>query len=160
MNEIFLDGRTQIDHALPYSRSFDDSKNNKVLVLTGENQNKGNRTAYEYLTSFAGGEEGDRWRNFVAWVNQNKAYRMAKRNRLLRKNYGAEEAAGFRDRNLNDTRYICRFFKNYVEQHLQLASRADGETNKRCVVINGHASWLNECVGCCGAGRRITGPPV
>lgn len=137
LNEIFLDGRTQIDHALPYSRSFDDSKNNKVLVLTRENQNKGNRTAYEYLTSFAGGEEGERWRNFVAWVNQNKAYRMAKRNRLLRKNYGAEEAAGFRDRNLNDTRYICRFFKNYVEQHLQLASRADDETNKRCVVING-----------------------
>jgi CRISPR-associated endonuclease Csn1 len=24
----------QIDHALPYSRSYDDSKNNKVLVLT------------------------------------------------------------------------------------------------------------------------------
>ena len=33
----------QVDHALPYSRSYDDSKNNKVLVLTRENQNKGNR---------------------------------------------------------------------------------------------------------------------
>jgi CRISPR-associated endonuclease Csn1 len=31
-NEIFLEGTTQIDHALPYSRSYDDSKNNKVLV--------------------------------------------------------------------------------------------------------------------------------
>lgn len=127
----------QIDHALPYSRSYDDSKNNKVLVLTRENQNKGNRTAFEYLTSFAGGEDGERWRNFVGWVNQNKAYRMAKRNRLLRKNYGPEEAQGFKDRNLNDTRYICKFFKNYVEQHLQLATREDGDTNKRCVVVNG-----------------------
>lgn len=136
-NEIFLEGRTQVDHALPYSRSYDDSKNNKVLVLTRENQNKGNRTAFEYLTSFTGGEDGERWRNFAAWVNQNKAYRMAKRNRLLRKNYGEEEAKGFKDRNLNDTRYICRFFKNYVEQHLQLAARDDGETNKRCVVVNG-----------------------
>jgi CRISPR-associated endonuclease Csn1 len=127
----------QIDHALPYSRSYDDSKNNKVLVLTRENQNKGNRTAYEYLTSFAGGEDGDRWRNYAAWVNSNKSYRMAKRNRLLRKNYGPDEASGFKDRNLNDTRYICKFFKNYVEEHLQLAPRADGNANKRCVVVNG-----------------------
>ncbi len=127
----------QIDHALPYSRSYDDSKNNKVLVLTRENQNKGNRTPFEYLTSFPDREDGERWRNFVAWVQQNKAYRMAKRNRLLRKNYGQEESRGFIDRNLNDTRYICKFFKNYVEEHLQLAPREDGDTNRRCVVVNG-----------------------
>lgn len=127
----------QIDHALPYSRSYDDSKNNKVLVLTRENQNKGNRTPYEYLTSFPGGEEGDRWRNFVSWVQQNKAYRLAKRNRLLRKNYGPEESRGFIDRNLNDTRYICKFFKKYVEDHLELKPRDDGQTNRRCVVVNG-----------------------
>lgn len=124
----------QIDHALPYSRSYDDSKNNKVLVLTRENQNKGNRTAYEYLTTFAGGEEGERWRNYKAWVDGNKSYRQAKRNRLLRKNYGAEEAQGFKDRNLNDTRYICKFFKNFVEQYLQLA---EGSESRRCVVLNG-----------------------
>lgn len=124
----------QIDHALPYSRSYDDSKNNKVLALTRENQNKGNRTAYEYLTSFAGGETGERWRNYVAWVEGNKSYRQAKRSRLLRKNYGPEEAQGFKDRNLNDTRYICRFFKNYIEQYLQLA---EGSEARRCVVVNG-----------------------
>lgn len=127
----------QVDHALPYSRSYDDSKNNKVLVLTHENQNKGNRTAFEYLTSFPDGEDGERWRTFVAWVQGNKAYRMAKRNRLLRKNYGVDESKGFIDRNLNDTRYICKFFKNYVEEHLQLAARADGDTARRCVVVNG-----------------------
>lgn len=127
----------QVDHALPYSRSYDNSKNNKVLVLTFENQNKGNRTAYEYLTSFDGGEDGPRWRNFVAWVQSNKAYRMAKRTRLLRKNYGQDEARGFIDRNLNDTRYICKFFKKYVEDHLALKPRADGELNRRCVVVNG-----------------------
>ncbi|WP_415384939.1 type II CRISPR RNA-guided endonuclease Cas9 [Pseudomonas aeruginosa] len=127
----------QVDHALPYSRSYDDSKNNKVLVLTRENQNKGNRTPFEYLTSFPGGEDGPRWRAFVAWVQSNKVYRIAKRNRLLRKNYGAEESNGFIERNLNDTRYICKFFKNYVEDHLQLMERADGERNRRCVVVNG-----------------------
>ncbi|WP_445676402.1 type II CRISPR RNA-guided endonuclease Cas9 (plasmid) [Pseudomonas aeruginosa] len=127
----------QVDHALPFSRSYDDSKNNKVLVLTRENQNKGNRTPYEYLTALDGGQEGERWGIFVGWVQGNKSYRMAKRNRLLRKNYGADESKGFIERNLNDTRYICKFFKNYVEDHLQLMERADGERNRRCVVVNG-----------------------
>ena len=129
--EIFLDGSTEIDHALPYSRSFDDSKNNKVLVLTRENRDKGNRTPYEYL---AGAENSERWQRFVSFVESNKAYRLAKRTRLLRKDFGAKESEEFRERNLNDTRYICRFFKNYVEQHLKLA---EGSDTKRCVVISG-----------------------
>ncbi|TAG84281.1 MAG: type II CRISPR RNA-guided endonuclease Cas9 [Betaproteobacteria bacterium] len=124
----------EIDHALPYSRSYDDSKNNKVLVLKVENQRKGNRTPFEYLTSFEGGENSARWREFVGFVESNKAYRQAKRSRLLRKNYGKDEAKSFMERNLNDTRYICKFFKNLVEQHLQLAETSD---SKRCVVLNG-----------------------
>jgi CRISPR-associated endonuclease Csn1 len=124
----------QIDHALPYSRSYDDSKNNKVLVLTAENQNKGNRTPFEYLTTFNDGELGDRWRSYAAYVEGNKSYRLAKRTRLLRKAFGKDEASAFREKNLNDTRYICKFFKNYVEQYLQLASGSDA---KRCVVLNG-----------------------
>lgn len=127
----------QVDHALPYSRSYDDSKNNKVLVLAHENQHKGNRTPHEYLTSFPGGEAGDRWQKYVAWVNGNKNYRLAKRNRLLRKHFGEDESRSFVDRNLNDTRYICKFFKNYVEEHLHLAQREDGRTSRRCVVVNG-----------------------
>ena len=49
INRLFEQGYAEIDHALPYSRSFDDSKNNRVLVLTRENRNKGNMTPYEYL---------------------------------------------------------------------------------------------------------------
>jgi len=129
--DIFLDGSTEIDHALPYSRSFDDSKNNKVLVLTRENRDKGNRTPYEYL---GGVENSERWQRYVAFVEANKAYRLAKRTRLLRKDFSAKEAEEFRARNLNDTRYICKFFKNYVEQHLKLA---EGSEAKRCVVLSG-----------------------
>ena len=39
----------QIDHILPYHRSFDDSQNNKVLVKWTENQEKGDRTPYEWF---------------------------------------------------------------------------------------------------------------
>jgi CRISPR-associated endonuclease Csn1 len=139
-------GYAEVDHTLPYSRSYDDGKNNKVLVLTEENRNKGNRTAYEYLISFPGGEDGERWRNYVAWVESNKSYRLAKRTRLLRKDFGEKTAEEFRERNLNDTRYICRFFKNYVERHLKLAPKVGaggtviGEANKRCVVLSGQTT--------------------
>lgn len=124
-------GYVEVDHALPYSRSFDDSKNNKVLVLAKENRDKGDRTPYEYL---GGAENSPRWLNFVAFVESTKAYRQAKRSRLLRKDFGASEAEEFRERNLNDTRYICRFFKNYVEHYLKLA---EGSEAKRCVVLSG-----------------------
>lgn len=131
LNRLLELGYVEVDHALPYSRSFDDSKNNKVLALASENRNKGNRTPYEYL---GGADESERWRQFVAFVDTNKAYRQAKCSRLLRKNFGVDEAKEFRERNLNDTRYICRFFKNFVEQHLQLA---EGSDSKRCVVVSG-----------------------
>jgi CRISPR-associated endonuclease Csn1 len=131
LNRLLEAGYVEIDHALPYSRSFDDSKNNKVLVLAHENRNKGNKTPYEYLD---GKNESDRWINFLRNVESNKAYRLAKRSRLLRKDFGGKEAAEFRERNLNDTRYICKFFKNYVEQYLQL--HEDSEA-KRCVVLSG-----------------------
>ncbi|GHU11314.1 CRISPR-associated endonuclease Cas9 [Betaproteobacteria bacterium] len=119
LNRLLDPGYVEVDHVLPWSRSFDDSKNNKVLVFTKENRDKGNRTPYEYLTSFAGGENGERWRSFVAFVEENKSYRQTKRSRLLKKNFDEKDAEEFRKRNLNDTRYICRFFKNYVERYLQ-----------------------------------------
>lgn len=127
----------QIDHALPYSRSYDDSQNNKVLVHTKCNQDKGNRTPYEYLD---GASDSPQWQQFEAWVLQNKAYRRAKRDRLLRKHFGEGEAEGFRERNLNDTRYICRAFKTMVETYLQW--HADSDAKNRCVVVAGQLTSL------------------
>jgi CRISPR-associated endonuclease Csn1 len=131
LHRLLEPGYVEVDHALPKSRSFDESKNNKVLVLAKENRDKGNSTPYEYL---GGAEDSPRWRTFAAFVEGNKAYRLAKRSRLLRKNFGNDEAKEFRERNLNDTRYICKFFKNYVERYLQLA---EGSESKRCVVLSG-----------------------
>jgi CRISPR-associated endonuclease Csn1 len=131
ITRLLEQGYVEVDHALPYSRSFDDSKNNKVLAFTKENRDKGNRTPYEYL---GGAEDKPRWRQFVSFVESTKAYRLAKRSRLLRKDFGTEAESEFRERNLNDTRYICRFFKNYVERYLQLADSSD---TKRCVVVSG-----------------------
>lgn len=139
LERLLEPGYVEVDHALPYSRSFDDSKNNKVLVLAKENRDKGNRTPFEYFRQMDGTENGPRWQQFVAFVESTKAYRQAKRSRLLRKDFGQKEAEEFRERNLNDTRYICRFFKNYVERYLKLA---DGSEARRCVVLSGQLTAL------------------
>jgi CRISPR-associated protein Cas9/Csn1, subtype II/NMEMI len=131
LKRLLEPGYAEIDHILPYSRSFDDSQNNVVLVFTEENRNKGNRTPHEYLD---GEGISERWHRFEAWVKGNKAFRKAKVDRLLRKNFGAKEAEEFRERHLNDTRFICRFFKNFIEQHLALAAKSEAQ---RCVVVNG-----------------------
>ncbi len=131
VQRLFEEGYVEVDHVLPYSRSFDDSKSNRVLVLTRENRNKGNRTPYEYLD---GASNSPAWRNFVAFVESNKQFRQAKRMRLLRKDFDAKASAEFRERNLNDTRYICKFFKNQIEQFLQLAPTSE---ERRCVVLSG-----------------------
>lgn len=130
-------GYVDVDHILPYSRSFDDSQNNKVLVMGVENRNKGNRTPFEYL---GGATDSERWRKLEAWVHANKKIRQAKRNRLLRRNFGQDEAGSFRDRNLNDTRYICREFKTMVETQLQWHPVAEGK--ERCVVVAGQLTAL------------------
>lgn len=131
LHRLYEDGYAEVDHALPYSRSFDDGMNNKVLVFTTENRNKGNRTPYEYLD---GKNDSQSWREFVAWVMGNKKIRQAKRMKLLRKDFGQDEAGKFRERNLTDTRYACRVFSNHVHIYLQLA---DGSDSKRPVVVSG-----------------------
>lgn len=131
IGRLFKDGYVEIDHALPHSRSFNNGMNNKVLVHTAENRNKGNHTPYEY---FDRENDSKRWRTFSAWVNSNKSYRETKRRNLLRKDFSAEAAGEFRERHLNDTRYIARAFKRMLETHLRLSD--DGGI-QRCVVVSG-----------------------
>lgn len=46
----------KIDHIYPYSRSFDDSYMNKVLVFTKQNQEKLNKTPFK-----AFGNDSAKW---------------------------------------------------------------------------------------------------
>ncbi len=111
----------EIDHVLPYSRSFDDTQNNKVLVHDKENREKGGRTPYEYLD---GASDSERWHHFEAWVRGHQGLRKAKRERLLRRAFDEREAREFSDRNLTDTRYATRYFSNFTKQNLRFAESA------------------------------------
>lgn len=119
-------GYVEIDHALPFSRTWDNSFNNKVLVLAGENQNKSNQTPYEWLD---GKHDSERWREFVARVHASR-FSYGKKQRILTQKIDEE---GFKERNLNDTRYVARFLCHFIEDNLYLT----GTGKRRVFASNG-----------------------
>ena len=128
IEHLFDADYAEVDHIIPYSISFDDSYKNKVLVLAGENRDKGNRLPLEYLT----GEKRDR---FIVWVNSSvRDYR--KKQQLLKEKITPEDEARFKERNLQDTKTASRFFLNYVGDHLAFAP-FQTERKKRVTAVNG-----------------------
>ena len=128
MANILSNNNTQIDHIIPYSRSYDDSYSNKVLVLSDENAMKGNRIPYEYF-----GHDEERWKDFEERINPNKNISSKKKARLLKKSLSKTEEEELNSRALNDTRYISKFIKNLFENHLLFEGK-----NKRPVrTVNG-----------------------
>lgn len=139
---LFEKGYVQIDHILPYSRSYDDSQSNKVLVLTNENQDKGNRIPFEY---FEAKQHGFSWYEFEQWVKSCKNLNQKKKRNLLRCSLSKDAKKDFLERNLNDTRYACRFVKNYIDSFLCLSENSD---NSGCVVVAGQlTAYLRNCWG-------------
>lgn len=111
---LFEPGYAEVDHIMPYSISFDDSRSNKVLVMAAENRQKGNRLPLQYL-------QGERREKFIVWTkSQVRNYR--KQKNLLRETLSDEEQKGFKQRNLQDTQYMARFLLNYIRDHLAFAN--------------------------------------
>ena len=140
------DNAYQVDHIVPFSRSNNDGMTNKVLVLTEENQKKGNQTPFEYF-----GADEKHWKEFVARVESiykthdvktsDKAtnainykyngHAMKKKQNLLLQEYKNDS---WNIRALNDTRYITRFIQNYLDQNVDFA---EGEEKQRVITPNG-----------------------
>ena len=125
---LFEPGYAEIDHIVPYSISFDDSMSNKVLVLTKENREKGNRLPLEYLT-------GRRRDDFIVWT-KNNVRDFRKRQKLLKEQITEEEAAAFKERNLQDTKHVSRFMLNFLADRLEFAPSGKGR-KKRVTAVNG-----------------------
>ena len=122
---LFEPNYVEIDHIIPYSRCFDDSLNNKVLVLAKENREKGNRLPLEYL-------EGTRRENFKVWAERQP---WRKRQNLLRETYTKDDEQKFKERNLQDTKYMASFLMNYIKDNLAFAP--SDKRKKRVTAVNG-----------------------
>ncbi|CAK9039508.1 CRISPR-associated endonuclease Cas9 [Durusdinium trenchii] len=104
-------GDVEVEHILPLSRTLDDSFSNKVLSLRLANRIKGNKTPAE---AFAANPEGFDWEAIgqrAAALPSSKTWRFAPNA------FEQWEARGgdFLARQLNDTRYIARLGKSFVE---------------------------------------------
>ena len=128
----------EIDHIYPYSRSFDDSQNNKVLVFTSANQNKLDKTPFE-----AFGSDSAKWSNILTLIEK---LPKPKKNRIANKNF-ADKEGGFIARNIVDTSYIATLTASYtdafieflplVESENTMLGRGEKGSKKHITVVNG-----------------------
>lgn len=133
INELFSLGYCEIDHIIPFSRSFDDSLSNKVLVLSTENQRKGNRTPFEYF-----GDNFERWNRFEIWV-KGSHLNYKKKTNLLKKKISKDEEKEWKERNLQDTKYICKYISNYISNKLEFK---ESPSKRKVLTINGRATSI------------------
>ena len=148
--EMVLDTKShayEVDHIIPYSLILDNTLANKALVCGNENQAKGQQTPLMYLT----GEKK------AAFIERVKAEKERTSHPISNKKYDylmlstlyGEEAkgilAGWKSRNINDTRYITKYVVGLIKNHLQFA----GE-KARVFGIRGHITsrfrkeWLGK----------------
>lgn len=135
-DRLFEPGYAEVDHIVPYSISFDDTRSNKVLVLAAENRQKGNRLPLQYL-------QGERRDRFEVWVKTQVKNARKQRN-LLTASLTEEETEGFRQRNLQDTQYMARFLLNYVRDHLEFAPHPAAGKQRVTALSGGITSHLRK----------------
>ncbi|MEE1272916.1 MAG: type II CRISPR RNA-guided endonuclease Cas9 [Olegusella sp.] len=143
MRMLTEDRYTEIDHILPYSRTCDDSRANKVLVLQKSNQDKKERTPWEWMSDDASKGAPD-WEEFKARTLTNHRLSYKKRDHLLNQNLNGQEQS-FIDRNLNDTRYMSVAVKDYLEKSLLFPD--DGRKSHVIAVAGGATSALRHVWG-------------
>jgi len=113
IEKLFDKNEVQIDHILPYSRTMNDNYSNRTLVLTKANQEKGNRTPYEWFG------KTDKWANFENFIN-NINISTSKKDNYLLINLTQEVEQEMRDQNLNDTKYISRHLSTMIRKYLNV----------------------------------------
>lgn len=128
VEELFTEA-VDVDHIIPYSACFDDTYNNKVLVLSSENRQKGNRVPYKYIK-----ETGRNIEEYEIRVNS-LIKNPRKKQRLLKENFTREDAKEWKDRNIQDTQYICRLMYNLVKNHLEFSDNTNFE--RKVWTVNG-----------------------
>ena len=99
-----------IEHIIPFSRSFDDSFANKTLCYVDENRTvKRNKSPWE---AYHG---SSRWEDIINNVKRFKGdLRDSKLERFLKRPDELEDMDGFISRQMNDTRYASKLAMHYL----------------------------------------------
>lgn len=143
--KLFDESYCEIDHTLPISRSLDDSFANKTLVLSSTNQNKGNKTPYEFL-------DENLFKIMETALRKNiKVLSYKKVDNLTNKDF--KELDGFTSKDLNDTRIITKYAGLYIDKYLSFPK--DEKLQRRVFANNGKiTSLLRKSWGIGGKNRN------
>lgn len=110
----------EIDHIIPLSISFDDSRSNKVFVYSQENQAKGNRTPFSYLSGVNREWDFHSYMDYVLRTYKDVTKRRKKDNLLFMGDITKIEVLkGFVQRNINDTRYASKVVLNTLQDYFK-----------------------------------------
>lgn len=135
---LFTD-EVQVEHILPFARTLDDSYNNKILSIRSANYYKGNRTPYE---AFGKSNDGYNYDDILARVKA--IIPEGKRWRFYEDAMGVKEndEDSFLDRQLNDTKYLSRIARQYLQLILD-----DDKKNNIWTTPGKLTSWLRSGMG-------------
>jgi len=113
ITDALLGNSVDVEHIIPKAKLFDDSKSNKTLVHRKCNEDKGNKTAYDYIS-----EKGEaalaRYIETVDSLYKSKIIGKGKRDKLLMSE--SKIPTDFIERQLRETQYIARKAKEILEQ--------------------------------------------
>lgn len=104
----------EIEHVLPFSRTLDDSLNNKTVALRRANRDKGNQTPFEAFGHSP--EINGQIYDYSTILERAAKMPKAKAKRFAEDGYQRwlREDADFLARQLNDTAYLSRIAKEYL----------------------------------------------
>ena len=105
-----FNGKVQIDHLIPFSKSLDNSRANKVVCMLQANQDKGNQTPWQAFHTNPGEYKWEEIFKRSQNLPKSKQWRFQENALEIWK--GDND---FTSRHLNDTRYIGRLAKEYLE---------------------------------------------
>ena len=132
MHDIFSD-EFEVEHLIPFSISLDNGFSNKVLCSTQANRDKGQQTPYQAF----GHSPGDyNWNDIF---ERSKSLADNKQWRFLEDamEKWQREETDFLARHLNDTRYIGRLTKDYLEAICPY-NKIDVVTGRLTALLRGH----------------------
>ena len=127
--EELFSKRFDIEHIIPKARLFDDSFSNKTLEVRDINIEKGNMTAYDYVSGKFDEQGLTDYESRVEELFTNKVISRTKRNNLLMKE--EDIPSDFLERDLRDSQYIARKAREILEEMVPFVVTTTGTVTSR-----------------------------
>ncbi|MEW8248204.1 MAG: type II CRISPR RNA-guided endonuclease Cas9 [Candidatus Thiodiazotropha endolucinida] len=115
---LLFSNHYQVDHILPFSKTLDDSYNNKILATREGNAAKGNRDPYSYAAETPGVDrEAVQARAEALPYEKRKRFKEDAYTKWLGNfdEFAGEDGKGFLARQLTDTAYLSRVSRHYLQ---------------------------------------------